>query len=270
MWRESLFSTAPAAYSWAVAKTKKTPAKKAPARKSQRKPAPKREILPVRPALGFLRWCARGFAMFLVLLFLWVVVYSIVNPPTTLYIWQEKARLGEVDRQWVRMEEIAPVMKRSVVAAEDVNFCLHGGFDIAAIRAAIAEGGNRGASTLTQQVVKNVFLWHGRSYLRKALEALITPMVELVWSKERILEVYLNVAEFDQGIFGVEPAARHYFGVGPDALTPLQAARLAAVLPSPKVRSATRPNELMRRRTAAIQDGAATIRADDRSACFED
>lgn len=249
---------------------KKTPARKAPARKKAAKPAPPpREVLPVRPTLRLLRWMARGFLGMLAAMFLWVLVYSIVNPPITLYIWGEQARLGEVDRQWVGMEDIAPVMKRSVVAAEDANFCRHSGFDIAAIRAAIEAGGARGASTLTQQVVKNVFLWHGRSYLRKALEAMMTPMVELLWSKERILEVYLNVAEFDEGVFGIEPAARHYFGVGPEDLSALQAARLAAVLPSPKVRSASRPNELVRRRTQDILDGAATIRADGRAACFE-
>ena len=253
-----------------MAQKRKSPSRKAPARSKAKKPPPKREVLPIRPAKRMLRWLVRGLAMGLVALFIWVVVYSIVNPPITHFIWREQARLGEVDRQWVPMSEIAPVMKRSVVAAEDANFCLHGGFDIAAIRAAIADGGARGGSTLTQQVVKNVFLWHGRSYLRKALEAVITPMVELTWSKARILEVYLNIAEFDEGVFGVEPAARHYFRVGPAELSALQAARLAAVLPSPKVRSANQPNELVRRRTQAILDGAATIRGGARAACFED
>jgi monofunctional biosynthetic peptidoglycan transglycosylase len=267
---KSLFSAAPDAYSWAVAKTKKPPAKKAPARKPARKPVPEREVLPVRPTLRFLRWCGRGFISFLVLLFLWVVVYSVVNPPLTVYIWQESQRLGGVDRQWAEMDEIAPVLKRSVVAAEDANFCQHSGFDIAAIRAAIEDGGARGASTLTQQVVKNAFLWHGRSWLRKAIEALMTPMVELVWSKERILEVYLNLAEFDEGVFGVEPAARHYFGVGPDELSAVQAARLAMVLPAPKPRSASKPGDLGLSRSARILDGAATIKADGRAHCFED
>ena len=167
------------------------------------------------------------------------------------------------------MDEIAPVMGRSVVAAEDANFCLHWGFDVEAIRTAIEEGSNRGASTLTQQVVKNVFLWHGRSWVRKALEAAITPVVEAVWSKRRILEVYLNVAEFDEGVFGVEAASRHYFGVGPDALSSTQAARLAAILPSPKSRSASKPTDFIRKRSASIRDGAATIRVDGRAACFE-
>ena len=97
----------------------------------------------------------------------------------------------------------------------------------------------------------------------------MTPLVEAVWSKRRIVEVYLNVAEFDEGVFGVEAAAQHYFGVGPEALTPTQAARLAAILPSPKTRSASRPSNSVRRHAAKIIDGAATIRADGRSACFE-
>ena len=268
--RASLFSASLSAHSWAVAKTKKSPAKQAPARKTKAAATSDREVLPVRPIKRFLRWCARGCVTALVLLFAWVVVYSVVNPPQTIYIWQESQRLGEVDRQWVDMDDIAPVLKRSVVAAEDANFCQHSGFDIGAIRAAIQDGGARGASTLTQQVVKNAFLWHGRSWPRKVIEALMTPMVELVWSKERILEVYLNIAEFDEGVFGVEPAARHYFGIGPEELSPVQAARLAMVLPAPKQRSASKPGDLGLSRAARILDGAATIRSDGRADCFED
>jgi monofunctional biosynthetic peptidoglycan transglycosylase len=155
------------------------------------------------------------------------------------------------------------------VAAEDANFCNHWGFDMAAIRQAIEEGSNRGASTISQQVVKNVFLWHGRSYLRKAMEAVLTPAVELVWSKQRVLEVYLNVAEFDEGVFGVQAAAQHHFGVDAKDLTALQAARLAAVLPDPKGRSASEPSSFVRNRTRSIISGAETIAADGRSACFD-
>jgi monofunctional biosynthetic peptidoglycan transglycosylase len=199
-----------------------------------------------------------------------VLAHTVMNPTRTFYMTSEERRLGEIDRVWTPMEEIAPVMARSVVAAEDANFCSHWGFDITAIRAALAEGSNRGASTISQQVVKNVYLWHGRSWARKALEGLITPVVETIWSKRRILEVYLNVAEFDEGVFGVEAAARHYFGVGPGKLSAQQAAQLAAVLPSPKSRSASKPTPLLRRRAAQIAQGAATIRADGRAACFED
>jgi monofunctional biosynthetic peptidoglycan transglycosylase len=134
-----------------------------------------------------------------------------------------------------------------------------------AIRLALEEGANRGASTISQQVVKNVFLWHGRSWLRKALEAVLTPVMEATWSKQRILEVYLNVAELDEGVFGVGAAGPWYFGTDAGDLSAAQAARLAAVLPAPKVRSAREPS----RRSRAIADGAALIRADGRAACFE-
>ena len=174
-----------------------------------------------------------------------------------------------MDFSWVDFDEISPIMAQSVVAAEDANFCLHWGFDMAAIRTAIDDGGNRGASTLTQQTVKNIFLWPARSWSRKALEALLTPVVEIMWSKQRILEIYLNIAEFDIGVFGVEAAAQHYFGVQPKNLSPVQAAHLAAVLPSPKTRSASNPTSFVRARATAIADGAATIVKDGRSACFE-
>ena len=199
-----------------------------------------------------------------------VFLMNWINPTKTYYIWQEKQRLGNVEALWTPLDDIAPVLARSVVAAEDANFCLHWGFDIAAIRTALADGGRRGASTLTQQTVKNVFLWPARSWLRKAFEAVLTPLIEVLWPKKRILEVYLNVAEFGTGVFGVGAASRHYFGVEPKNLTPVQAARLAAILPSPKTRSAAKPTSYVRARAVAIADGAATILKDQRSACFED
>lgn len=197
------------------------------------------------------------------------LAYTAIDPPTTPYMFAEGRRVGEVNHAWVSMDEIAPVMARSAVAAEDANFCLHWGLDINAIQAALEEGGNRGGSTISQQVVKNVYLWQGRSWLRKSLEALMTPVVEAVWSKKRILEVYLNVAEFDEGVFGVQAAAVHYFGVDAVDLSAVQAARLAAILPNPKGRSASQPSNYVRSRAASILDGAATIRVDGRAACFE-
>jgi len=197
------------------------------------------------------------------------VVFSAMNPPTTPYMFSESRRVGGVNQTWVTMEEIAPVMARSAVAAEDANFCLHWGLDLTAIRAALEDGAVRGGSTISQQVVKNVYLWQGRSWFRKSLEALMTPLVEAVWSKERILEVYLNVAEFDEGVFGVEAAAVHYFGVNAKDLSSVQAARLAAILPAPKSRSASQPTSYVRGRSASILDGAATIAADGRAGCFE-
>ena len=198
-----------------------------------------------------------------------VALYAVVRPPTTPYILSEGMRLGSVQRTWVPMERIAPVMTRSVVAAEDADFCLHWGFDMSAIRDAIADGAARGASTLSQQTVKNVWLWQGRSWPRKALEGLMTPLVEAFWSKRRILEVYLNVAEFDEGVFGIEAAAQHHFGISAADLNARQASLLAAVLPNPKERQAVNPSTATSRRAAQIADGAATIRVDGRAACFE-
>ncbi|WP_170361165.1 monofunctional biosynthetic peptidoglycan transglycosylase [Ruegeria arenilitoris] len=216
------------------------------------------------------RWVSRGLLAAVVFVVALVVLYSVVNPPVTHTIWSEWRRLGKVERDWVPIEEISPVMARAVVAAEDANFCQHWGFDVEAIRDALEDGGSRGASTITQQVVKNVFLWQGRSWVRKALETSITPVVEIFWSKQRILEVYLNVAETGQGVFGVEAAAQSNFNVSAARLSPVQAARIAAILPSPRNRSVTDPSVRTRRRAASILDGAATIRADGRADCFED
>ena len=202
--------------------------------------------------------------------FLAIIAYALLNPRTTPYMFAEGWRLGGVDQTWVAMADIAPVMGRSVVAAEDANFCLHWGLDISAIRAAMAAGSDRGASTISQQVVKNAYLWQGRSWVRKVIEVGVTPLVEAVWTKRRILEVYLNIIEFDEGVFGVQAAAQSYFGVDAADLTPRQAARLAAVLPDPKGRSASDPSQMVRNRAAQIMDGAATIAADGRADCFED
>ena len=236
---------------------------------SSRKKAPPKVPLWRRPWLWLRKWIWRGALVLVVLAAVGIFGYRFINPPTTIYMAQESMRLGGISRQWVDIDDVAPVVARSVVAAEDANFCLHWGFDMGAIRQVIEEGSNRGASTLTQQVVKNTYLWHGRTWTRKGIEAVLTPMVEAAWPKRRIVEVYLNVAEFDEGIFGVDAAARHYFGVSPDQLTATQAARLAAVLPNPKGRSAAQPSDFVRRRAASIRDGAATIRADGRADCFE-
>jgi monofunctional biosynthetic peptidoglycan transglycosylase len=240
---------------------------KAAAKKKKQAKKTERRVQPMR---WLKRWILRisvsvaGFFGVLILL------YTVVNPPVTHTIWSESRRLGGVDREWVPFEEIAPVMARSVVAAEDARFCLHWGIDAQAVRQAIEGGGRRGGSTITQQVVKNVFLWQERSWIRKALETALTPVVEIAWSKRRILEVYLNVAEFDEGVFGVEAAARHYFRTGPEELSARQAALLAAILPDPKDRSASRPSAFTSKRAAQIMDGAATIRYEARAACFED
>lgn len=243
----------PRPYSWAMAK------------RSTKKRTPRK----FRPVRWTLKWALRGFCVLFLVAVLGTILWGLLNPPTTFYMMQESRRLGGVSQDWTAMENIAPIMPRAAVAAEDANFCLHWGLDVNAIRAAIEEGGGRGASTISQQVVKNVYLWHGRTWLRKVIEAGMTPLVEALWSKRRILEVYLNVAEFDEGVFGVQAAAQHYFGVDAADLSDTQAARLAAVLPDPKGRSAGKPSGYVRKRAARILDGAATIRADGRAACFQ-
>ncbi|WP_413869445.1 monofunctional biosynthetic peptidoglycan transglycosylase [Albidovulum sp.] len=238
-----------------------------PGAKSRRKPAARRRGFTLR---DILRWAGRGLAAVAGLWLFFVLLFTVVNPVVTPYMLAEGWRQGGVSRDWVALGDMAPEVALSVVAAEDANFCLHWGFDMAAIRAALDEGAGRGASTITQQVVKNVFLWQGRSWPRKALEAVMTPVVELVWTKRRIIEVYLNVAETGKGLFGVEAAAEQYFGRPAADLGPRQAALIAAALPDPKGRNPARPSGFLRARAAVIADGAATIRADGRAACFED
>ncbi|TNF59404.1 MAG: monofunctional biosynthetic peptidoglycan transglycosylase [Rhodobacteraceae bacterium] len=177
-----------------------------------------------------------------------VVLTAFVNPPTNLYMWSESRRLGGVQQDWVALDEIAPVMARSAVAAEDANFCLHWGFDVVAIRAALEDGGTRGASTISQQVVKNVFLWQGRSWLRKALEAGYTVLLELLLDKRRILELHLNIAEYGRGVYGVEAAAQRYFGRDAGQLGRRQAALLVTALPNPRRRRLDAPGPAMRAR----------------------
>ena len=191
-----------------------------------------------------------------------VLCARVVDPPTTAYILQ--CRLGaladgewlSVERSWVDLGAIAPAAALAVVASEDQKFPTHRGFDLAAIEDALADHGRgrrlRGASTLSQQVAKNLFLWHGRSFVRKALEAWYTVWIELLWPKRRILEVYLNVAELGPGVFGVEAASRRYFGKPAAALDRVEAALLAAVLPNPIRYRADAPSPWVRKRTAQI------------------
>lgn len=247
-----------------MAKTKKKPTRKA-VRKRARAIKKKRKI-------GFFgklrRWVLRGVLACVVAVVAVVLLFGFLRPPPGYYMVSEAVRLGGYKRDWTPIEDFSPAMAASVVAAEDANFCLHNGIDFDALREAIDEGGARGASTLTQQVAKNVYLWHGRSYLRKGLEAGFALLINLLWTKERVVEVYLNVAEFDEGVFGAAAAAKHYFGVRPDQITRTQAARLAAILPDPKNRSASRPSNFVRKRTSAIMSGAQTILADGRADCF--
>jgi monofunctional biosynthetic peptidoglycan transglycosylase len=163
----------------------------------------------------------------------------------------------QISRQWVPYQSIPDSMKMAVIAAEDQQFAEHFGFDLAAIKAAVehnSRGGSvRGASTISQQVAKNQFLWSGRSWPRKGLEVWFTLWIEVFWPKQRILEVYLNIAEWDRGVFGLEAAAQSHFGVGASYLSDRQASHLAAVLPNPREWSAANPPAHVQRRARWIQ-----------------
>ncbi|UTW06200.1 monofunctional biosynthetic peptidoglycan transglycosylase [Pseudomonas benzenivorans] len=193
----------------------------------------------------------------LVLLLRWV------PPPGTALMVERKVESWidgqpiDLQRSWRPWSELPDDLKLAVIAAEDQKFAEHWGFDIAAIRAALShnrQGGSvRGASTLSQQVAKNLFLWSGRSWLRKGVEVWFTALIELLWPKQRILEVYLNSAEWGEGVFGAEAAARHHFGTAAPYLSRQRASLLAAVLPNPRNWSASRPNSHVGRRAAWIR-----------------
>ncbi len=197
-----------------------------------------------------------------------VALFRFVNPPINYYQAMEWLRHGELKREWVPLEQMSRHLSLSAAAAEDANYCLHYGFDFDAIQQALEGGARRGASTISQQTAKNVFLWQERSWVRKGLEAGFTALIEGLWGKRRIMEVYLNVAEFDTGVFGVGAASRHYFGVPASELGPQRAARLMAVLPSPKTRSASQPSASLQRRANRIAAGARTLATDGRAGCF--
>ncbi len=186
----------------------------------------------------------------LILLFRWV------PPPLSSVMLQQRLAGDAVHYRWVPWEQIAPELALAVVAAEDQRFPEHHGFDLDAIRDAAAEyrSGDRlrGASTISQQVAKNLFLWQGRSYLRKAAEVWFTVLLETLWPKQRILEIYLNIAEMGPGLYGVGAASERYFGRPPANIRPSQAALLAAVLPSPTRYDLNRPSEHLRERQAWI------------------
>ncbi|ARS35124.1 monofunctional biosynthetic peptidoglycan transglycosylase [Pontibacter actiniarum] len=193
----------------------------------------------------------------------WVLLYRWVAPPATLHMLQRRAEAGAAEKEepgikykFVPLEEMSPQLPLAVVASEDQLFLQHHGFDFDAIWDAFQrnqKGGNiRGGSTISQQVAKNVFLWHGRSYFRKAVEAYFTMLIEVLWGKERIMEVYLNIAEMGDGVFGVEAAAQKYFDKPASDVGRQQAALLAAVLPNPIKYSAKNPSGYVRTRRGRI------------------
>ena len=202
----------------------------------------------------------------------WALAYRWLNPPITVPMIRDAIAGQHVERTWIALDRISPAMPRAVIGAEDAAFCAHHGFDLAAIEQAVARNATstklRGGSTISQQTAKNAFLWPGRSYLRKGLEAYFTVLIEALWGKPRIMEVYLNIAELGPGIYGVEAAAHHYFDTTAAALTPAQAARLAAILPQPIKRDAADLHGKVRRHARAIERRIGVVRRDQVDACL--
>jgi monofunctional biosynthetic peptidoglycan transglycosylase len=209
-----------------------------------------------RRLVKLLLWLMLASAV-LVLLLRWV------PPPGTAFMVERKVESWldgqpiDLQRSWRPWSELPDDLKMAVIAAEDQKFAEHWGFDVAAIQAALAhnqQGGSvRGASTLSQQVAKNLFLWSGRSWLRKGIEVWFTGLIELLWPKQRILEVYLNSVEWGDGVFGAEAAAQHHFKAGAPYLNRQQASQLAAVLPNPLRWSAGKPDAYIQQRASWIR-----------------
>lgn len=200
-----------------------------------------------------------------------VVVFKFVPPPIT-FLMAERAVQGHgLDYRWRPVSKISPAMVNAAIAAEDARFCEHRGFDFEAIEKAMKNNSRgrrlRGGSTISQQTAKNVFLWPQRSWIRKGMEAYFTVLIETVWGKRRIMEMYLNVAEMGDGVYGVEAAAHKYYKVSAKDLTPFQAARLAAILPSPLRYKPVGSGPYVSGRARAIGGNAVTVRAQGLSGC---
>lgn len=213
-----------------------------------------RKPTPARPRL--LRRLARLAAIVIAIPFVLTVLYSVVNPVSTLMLGRWVT--GQpVARDWASLEEISPHLIRAVVVSEDARFCMHWGVDpkelAAVVSAFLAGEETRGASTISMQTAKNLFLWPGRSYLRKVIELPLALWLDLVLSKDRLLAIYLNIAEWAPGVFGAESAARHYFNREAAAITADQAALLATTLPDPDGRNPARPSRGQRQLAARLK-----------------
>ena len=181
----------------------------------------------------------KAFIILFIAQLLYIIILKWINPPITITQFVSFVEGNGLKRDYVAMDEISPNARLAIIASEDQLFPDHNGFDVKSIEKVLTEGSKkagriRGASTISQQVAKNVFLWQGRSWLRKGVEAYFTFMIEKIWGKKRILEVYLNVAEMGKGIFGIESAAKQYFKKSASKLTRTESAMIAACLPNPK------------------------------------
>ncbi len=223
-----------------------------------------------------MRIVAAGLVVGVILPVLWVLIYGIVEAPGTILMAQRAGQGERIAHRTMPLSRISPHLVRAVIAAEDARFCDHHGFDVEAIEKAVkynqrakkrGSGKRRGASTISQQTAKNLFLWPQRSWVRKGLEVYFTFLIETIWPKRRIMEAYLNAAEWGDGAFGAEAAARARFGKSATDLTAAEASRLAAVLPSPNKWNPVSPGPYVRGRARAIQARATVVRSSALASC---
>jgi len=216
-------------------------------------------------------WVVRLFAAFAAVVLALVIAFRYIDPPITplmvirLVEAAADQRPARRDQRWVPLDQVSPRLVRAVVAAEDARFFAHHGVDWEALADARAHNARhsgrrvRGAGTITMQCARNVFLWPGRSYVRKGLEIALAHVLEIIWGKRRILEVYLNVVEWDDGVYGAEAAAGRHFGIPASALDDRQAALLAAVLPNPRHWHPEQPGPYVSARASVIERRAAQV-----------
>jgi monofunctional biosynthetic peptidoglycan transglycosylase len=220
---------------------------------------------------GFLGWLWRIIVALFLFSILWVLAYRFVPPPITATMIGDLAAGRGLDKDWMSLDEMDRDMVRAAIAAEDGKFCQHNGFDFEAIEDAMkrnASGGRiRGGSTISQQTAKNAFLWQGGGYVRKGVEAYFTFLIEHLWGKRRIMEIYLNVAETGIGTYGANAGAQRYFDHDASALSATEAARIAAILPLPKKRGAIAPKGFTRRYGNTISARVGQVRRDGLDSC---
>ncbi len=216
----------------------------------------------------FIKWSVRFVLFFFSLIFIILLLTKWINPPITTVILSESISLDQkVNQEWRTIDKIGKNVILTVLASEDSNFCTHYGFDFNEIFRAKEKGFSRGASTISQQVSKNLILWRERSWFRKGLEALITIMIETLWSKKRILEIYLNIAETGNGYFGIQAISNSLFKKNSYDLTLKEASYIAVTLPNPKKRNAKKLSINLKKRAESVRNGANTLKLDGRASC---
>lgn len=232
-----------------------SPAQSPPPTRKPAEPAPSLLRRASRAAAAAARFAAIAFVAWFVTVLVLIAAFRYVNPPQSMLMLTQRLGGQTLQHDWVSLEQISTNLRRAVITSEDGKFCRHWGFDFGEIRAAMrsTENYGRGASTITQQLSKNLFLWNGKSYIRKGLEVPLTLAIEALWPKKRILEVYLNIAEWGPGVFGAQAAAQYYYGKPASQLTEREAALLAVSLPNPIARDASDPNPAIARRASTLQ-----------------